>query len=83
MTATPLVADLGALRLEVLVNGAPGDDAYPVLELIVERAINRIPVARLVLLDGDLSAQTFAGSESDDFTPGARLVVRPPRSSAA
>lgn len=76
MTATPLVADLGTLRLELLVDGSPSDDAYPVLDIAVEREINRIPVARVVLLDGDLSEQQFAGSESDDFTPGATIVVR-------
>lgn len=76
MTATPLVADLGTVRLEVLVDGTPSNDAYPVLDVEVEREVNRIPMARLVLLDGDLSEQTFAGSESDDFTPGATIVVR-------
>ncbi|MEM9525734.1 MAG: Rhs element Vgr protein, partial [Bacteroidota bacterium] len=46
-----------------------------VLSLVVDRQVNRIPTATLVIRDGEVSAQTFKVSESGDFNPGKEIVI--------
>jgi phage protein D/phage baseplate assembly protein gpV len=46
-----------------------------VLSLVVEREVNRIPTATLIIRDGKVSEQTFAVSESEDFAPGKKITI--------
>jgi len=49
--------------------------SYTVLSLVVNRVVNRIPTARVILRDGSAADETFAASEGDDFVPGKELDI--------
>jgi Rhs element Vgr protein len=51
------------------------DPDFQVLELEVRRELNRIPEARLVLLDGDVAQSRFEVSDSELFVPGKEVTI--------
>lgn len=60
----------------ILVDGEELKSKYSVMSINVHRAINKIPVAQLVLLDGDLSKQDFEASSSKVFEPGKEVTIK-------
>ena len=61
---------------KILVGGAELSHAYSVLNIVVEKEINRIPTARIVLLDGNPSSQDFELSNQDLFLPGKEIEIK-------
>lgn len=59
----------------VKVNGSAIPDITSVLSVYVEKRINRIAYAKLVILDGDADTGTFEASSSSTFVPGATIVI--------
>ncbi|MEB3357915.1 MAG: type VI secretion system tip protein VgrG [Synechococcales bacterium] len=59
----------------LLSNGKDITHDYAVLSLSVNREVNRVPSARLVLQDGSAASETFAASEGDDLIPGKELEI--------
>src|ERR1051325_11580770 len=57
------------------VNGAPVSAQYQVVSINTTHEVNRIPMAKLVLYDGDAAAQDFAISNEETFVPGAEIEV--------
>lgn len=60
----------------ILLNGAAMDASYEVLSVSIDKEINRIPTARIVLKDGDASLANFEISNKPDFVPGAEIVIK-------
>ncbi|PSR18571.1 Rhs element Vgr protein [filamentous cyanobacterium CCP3] len=60
---------------ELLSNGKNITYAYTVLSLSVNREINRIPTAQIVLSDGSAADENFAASEGEDLIPGRELEI--------
>jgi Rhs element Vgr protein len=52
------------------------DPKYQVIMLDVSREINRIPSARIVLIDGDPAQQKFEVTDSDFFEPGSEIEIK-------
>jgi Rhs element Vgr protein len=48
---------------------------YELLSLSINRAVNRIPSAQIVLADGSAAEETFAASEGADLIPGKELEI--------
>lgn len=48
---------------------------YSVLSLTVNRAVNRIPTAKVVLRDGSAAEETFEASEGADLIPGKEVEI--------
>ncbi len=71
----PTVAPATAVSFTVLSDGADLGPGLPVLSIIVDREINRIPSATLILQDGSLADQTFKLSESGNFDPGKKIAI--------
>jgi len=59
----------------VKVDGQEVQRDHRFLRIEVNREVNRIPSARLVILDGDPAAQTFDVSSSDIFIPGKEIEI--------
>ncbi len=59
------------------LKAASGDVSYTyeVLSADITREVNRIPYARVQLLDGSLEDQTFPASDAADFEPGAKITI--------
>src|SRR5215212_7967246 len=60
---------------EILVNGQALGGQYGLMQLNVSTAINKIPVAKITLLDGDSATQDFPHSNDDMFAPGAEIQL--------
>jgi Rhs element Vgr protein len=48
---------------------------YDLISLTVDRVVNRIPTARLVLRDGSAAEEGFAASQGEDLIPGKQLEI--------
>lgn len=59
----------------IVINGNEISRTYQVSTISVNKEINRIPYARIVMLDGDAAASDFPGSNSDDFLPGNEIEI--------
>jgi Rhs element Vgr protein len=59
----------------VKVNGSALAGTYRVVTIEVQRELDRVTSARLVLQDGSASDQTFAASEGPDLVPGTDIEV--------
>lgn len=60
----------------ISVNGNAIPDQLSVLSVVVEKKVNRIALAKLVILDGDASTQTFDASSSVTFIPGNTIMIQ-------
>ncbi len=49
---------------------------YGVNSIVTTNAINKIPTARLILLDGNVAEQEFKASQGDDFNPGNEMTIK-------
>lgn len=65
--------DTSSFRIKI--NGQSLNDKYSVSALMVNRTVNRIPFAQLVLLDGSVSEQDYVASSSETFVPGAKIQI--------
>lgn len=59
----------------LVVNGTVVDESYEVMSIMVNREINRIPSARIVIRDGEASERNFEVSNSEDFVPGNKIAI--------
>ncbi len=60
---------------KLLSEGKDITNDYTVLSLTVNRAVNRIPTAKVVLRDGSAAEETFAASEGADLIPGKEVEI--------
>ncbi len=49
---------------------------YPVHSYVVSRAVNKVPTAKLILMDGKARKQDFELSSSNQFIPGSTIEIR-------
>ncbi|MCF6357935.1 MAG: type VI secretion system tip protein VgrG [Draconibacterium sp.] len=61
---------------KILVEGEQLSSNYQVLNIVVEKEINRIPTAKIVLLDGDPASQEFELSNLDLLIPGKEIEIK-------
>ncbi|HCY41483.1 MAG TPA: Rhs element Vgr protein [Prolixibacteraceae bacterium] len=67
-------ADL--VTFKVLIDGAELSASVNVLNISVEKEINRIPSAKLVITDGDPASQEFAVSNDTLLIPGKEIEIK-------
>lgn len=67
-------ADLATYK--VLVEGEELSRSYHVMNIVVEKEVNRIPTAKIVLRDGDPASQDFELSNQDLFVPGKEIEIK-------
>jgi Rhs element Vgr protein len=60
----------------ILSAGKQIDPAYAIVSIDIIKEANRIPRAQLVLIDGSVSQQTFAISDTDVFKPGQPVEIK-------
>jgi Rhs element Vgr protein len=60
----------------ILVDEVALSPVYQVLSLCIEKETNRIPVAKIILRDGDASDRTFEISNSNDLVPGKKIKIK-------
>lgn len=65
--------DVVTFTIEVDGQALPG--TYQVLGLTVSRELNRLPMAEIIIQDGDPAAATFTASSSPDLLPGKAVKI--------
>lgn len=75
MADSPEKDSEGVIKLTVYSNGTKLEDTVQIVNVQVEKAVNVIPVARLVVLDGDMPSQDFPLSNADSFKPGTEIKI--------
>lgn len=75
MADSPNLEGGGVVKLSLLSEGAAIDEEIQVVSVTVTKAVNRIPFAKIVLLDGDMPQQDFPVSNSDQFKPGSAIKI--------
>ena len=59
----------------IQVDGKTIDATYQIMSISIMKEVNRIPVARIVLRDGDAAQRNFEISSSATFIPGKSIVI--------
>lgn len=75
MTDSPQLGAEGVVRVSIFSNGQRIPDTVEMLSLTVNRAINRIPTAQIIVQDGDIATEKFEVSDADFFKPGAMVKI--------
>jgi len=73
--SSPVVPKFDLVTVTVKIGGATIPDFYQISQIDVQRKVNRIPWAKIVLLDGSPSEENFDISESDHFVPGKEVEI--------
>jgi Rhs element Vgr protein len=67
---------VSVVTLTILSNGSAIAPQVEVLAVDIRRELNRIPTARLMLIDGDLPHRTWPLSDAATFAPGAEIQIK-------
>lgn len=49
---------------------------YGISSVVTMNSVNKVPLAKLILLDGNVSKQIFEGSDGNDFIPGNQVRIK-------
>lgn len=75
MAESPMGDGNSVVKLTVLSNGTKIADTIHVMSVTIRKAINKIPTAEIVMLDGDMPEKDFPISNTDTFKPGAEITI--------
>lgn len=75
MPSSPSLNSSDAIKLSIFANGNQIDEAIQVVSVSVSKTINKIPYAKIILLDGDMPEKDFPISNGDDFKPGSEIKI--------
>ena len=59
----------------ILINGKDADPTYKLISLSILKEVNRVPVAKIVFVDGDAAKRSFDISNKNDFIPGNKIQI--------
>jgi Rhs element Vgr protein len=75
MSASTEIASGGIATFVVKINGTAIPDELSVLSIHIDKRVNRIPSAKITILDGEPNTGTFPASSSATFVPGAEVSI--------
>ncbi|MDZ7589262.1 MAG: type VI secretion system tip protein VgrG [Rubrivivax sp.] len=75
MPASPVLNSEGVVKVHVTAAGADVPPTVQFISLTIHRAVNSVPWARLVVLDGDITDGSFDVADSARFAPGAEIGI--------
>lgn len=58
------------------VEGTTNQDGFQVYSFTVDRLVNKIPMAKIVILDGDIADQDYSVTSGNDFVPGKKVTLQ-------
>ena len=76
MASPPTVTKTDLVTFTISVDGSKIKDVYQVTQIQVIKDVNKIPSAKIVLIDGSAEEETFEISESNDFVPGKAVEIK-------
>jgi len=75
MAQSPEEDSDGPVRVVIYSEGEAIDDTVAVVSVDVFHQFNRVPIATIECLDGDITDQTFPVSDDDTFIPGKAIKI--------
>lgn len=75
MADSPLMGSTGVVSVAILSNGTAIADTIQIVSVEITYGVNKIPSAKITLLDGDMPSNDFPVSNADDFKPGAVITI--------
>lgn len=75
MSASTEIKSGGIATFAVKVNGSAIADELSVLSIHIEKKVNRIASAKIIILDGEPNTGKFDASSSSTFVPGATISI--------
>lgn len=75
MSASTTITSGGLVTFDIKTNGSAIPDAMDVQSIEVEKGVNRISVAKIVIIDGSPADETFSVSSSSTFVPGNTVTI--------
>lgn len=75
MSTTTEISSGGIATFSIKINGNAIPDTLNVFSVHVEKKVNRIPTAKIVILDGEPNTGQFEVSSSSTFLPGAIISI--------
>jgi len=75
MPDSPMNNSSAVVKLSIFSDGTRINEAIQIVSVSVTNAINKIPYARIEMLDGDMPNQDFPISSGDDFKPGKEIMI--------
>lgn len=75
MANSPEMEGGGLVRMTLYCEGEAIPGVLEVISVTVRKAVNRIPVAEIVVRDGDMPDQSFQVSDAAYFKPGAAIKI--------
>ena len=72
----PINAETGSISISILLEGTEVPQSYEFISIVTHKEVNRVPMARLVLKDGDPAKEDFEISNEDKFVPGKKVEVK-------
>ncbi len=75
MSASTNIASGGVTTFSIKTQGNAIPDAMDVQSIEVEKGVNRISVAKIVVIDGNPATETFEASSSSTFVPGNTITI--------
>ena len=75
MADSPALDSTGVVKLTITSDGSPLADSIKIVSVEINKTINRISIARIVVLDGDMPEDAFPVSDADSFKPGAAIKI--------
>ena len=64
------------VTFDILSEGKEMDPAFQILSVVVNKEVNRIPTAKIIVRDGDPAIEDFEISNTDFFIPGKRIEIK-------
>ena len=75
MSASTTITSGGLVTFSIKTEGSAISDAMDVQSIEIEKGVNRISIAKVVILDGSPSSETFEASSSSTFVPGNSITI--------
>jgi phage protein D len=72
----PNTSEHDVTSFDILVEGNALNPAYEIMSVCITREVNRIPVAQIVVRDGEASESSFEISDSEDLIPGKKIIIK-------
>ncbi|NER86346.1 type VI secretion system tip protein VgrG [Moorena sp. SIO3A2] len=66
----------GVVTATILSKGKKMNPEYNVMSIDIIKEVNKIPIAQIILLDGDAAEQEFAISNTEFFKPGKEIEIK-------
>jgi Rhs element Vgr protein len=63
------------VTFSIKTNGSTIPDEFAIFSINIEKRVNQVPIAKIVIIDGNPATGKFEASSSNTFLPGADIMI--------